>query len=249
MISRQRVLISVIITAIFIFGITSTQAGETDLVSRLNLTKEQTSKLDPLIDEFIIKALDIQSKLDNISMQIDRELKREDRFDTKSKSRAGAEKVNNLIKKISPLYGDLLRLRVEYLFKAKDVFTERQKAIVIDALLDFDIDLPDNYSYYMELRVDLTRDQLKKLLKYRADMDIKDIKLGLAMDNNRIDLQDEIYAEVRDSQKVNKIMVAIINLGTSRLENRVNHILKAKDVLTVEQKKELVHNLLMMSND
>ncbi len=249
MISKQRILISAILTAIFIFGITSTQAGETDLISRLNLTKEQTGKLDPLVDEFITEALDIQSKLDNISRQIDQELKREDRFDTKSKARAGAEKVNNLIKEISPLYGVLLKLRVEYLFKAKDIFTERQKAIVIDALLDFNMDLPDNYSYYMELRVDLTRDQYKKLLKYRADMDIKDIELGLEMDNNRLDLQDEIEAEVRDPQKANKIVMAIIDLGTKRLENRVNHILKAKDVLTVEQKRELLHNLLMMSND
>ncbi len=138
--SKQRILISAILSAIFIFGITSTQAGETDLISRLNLTKEQTRKLDPLVDEFITEALDIQSKLDNISKQIDQELKREDRFDTKSKARAGAEKVK-------------------------------------------------------------------------------------------------------------KIMVAIIDLGTKHLENRVNHILKAKDVLTVEQKKELLHNLLMMSND
>lgn len=249
MISKQRILISTILVAIFIFGITSTLAGETSLISKLNLTKEQTSQLDPLIDEFITKALDIQAKLDDISMQIDRELKREDRFDTKSKARAGAEKVNNLIKKITPLYGDLLKLRVAYLFKAKDIFTEKQKAIVIGALLDFDMDLPGNSSYDMELRVDLTRDQLKKLLKYRADMDIKDIKLELEMDNNRLDLQDAIGAEVRDPQKINKIMVAIIDLGTRRLENRVNHILKAKDVLTVEQKKELLHNLLMMSDD
>ncbi len=157
--SKQRILISAILSAIFILGITSTQAGETDLISRLNLTKEQNSKLDPLVDEFITEALDIQSKLDNISKQIDQELKREDRFDTKSKA--------------------------------------------------------------------------------RADMDIKDIKLGLEMDNNRLDLQDQIEAEVRDPQKANKIVMAIIDLGTKRLENRVNHILKAKDVLTVEQKKEL----------
>jgi hypothetical protein len=38
----------------------------------------------------------------------------------------------------------------------------------------------------------------------------------------------------------------IVNIGTKIIDNRIDHILWAKDVLTVEQKKELLHTMMMM---
>ncbi len=249
--SKQRILIPVIVAVIFFFGVTSTKAGEADLVSKMNLTKEQIVKLGTLIDDFSTKALDITSKISNKYLELEHDLKREDRFDTKSKARTSARNVNKLVKNISSLHGDLLKLRVEYLLKAKDVFTDEQKAMLIGHLLDFDMDMPDNFFYYVELDLpsmglDLTKDQVKKLLKYRADMDIKDIKLELDMDYKLLDLQDEILAVERNPQKINTIIMTIVDLGTKLIDNQVNHFLKSKDVLTVEQKKELLHMMLMM---
>ncbi len=184
-------------------------------------------------------------------MELEHDLNKEDRFDTKSKARTSARNVNKLVKNISSLHGDLLKLRVEYLLKAKDVFTDEQKAMLIGHLLDFDMDMPDDFFYYVELDLpsmglDLTKDQVKKLLKYRADMDIKDIKLELDMDYKLLDLQDEILAVERNPQKINTIIMTIVDLGTKLIDNQVNHFLKSKDVLTVEQKKELLHMMLMM---
>ncbi len=249
--SKQRILIPVIVAVILFFGVTSTKAGEAGLVSKMNLTKEQIVKLGTLIDDFSTKALDITSKIGNKYLELEHDLKREDRFDTKSKARTSARNVNKMVKNISSLHGDLLKLRVEYLLKAKDVFTDEQKAMLIGHLLDFDMDMPDNFFYYVELNLpsmglDLTKDQVKKLLKYRADMDIKDIKLELDMDYKLLDLQDEILAVERNPQKINTIIMTIVDLGTKLIDNQVNHFLKSKDVLTVEQKKELLHMMLMM---
>jgi hypothetical protein len=249
--SKQRILIPVIVAVIFIFGVTSTKAGEADLVSNMNLTKEQIVKLGTLIDDFSTKALDITSKIDNKYLELEHDLQREDRFDTKSKARTSARNVNKLVKNISSLYGDLLKLRVEYLLKAKDVFTDVQKAMLIEHLLDFDMDMPDNFSYYLEFDIpsmglDLSKDQVKKLLKYRADMDIMDIKLELDMNNKFLDLQDEILAVERQPQKINTIIMTIADLSTKLIDNQVNYILKSKDVLTVEQKRELLHMMMMM---
>ena len=249
--SKQRILIPVIVAVIFTFGVTSTKAVEADLVSSMNLTKEQVVKLGTLIDDFSTKALDITSKIDNKYLELEHDLQRVDRFDTKSKARTSARNVNKLVKNISSLHGDLLKLRVEYLLKAKDVFTDEQKAMLIDHLLDFDMDMPDNFSDYLEFDIpsmglDLTKDQVKKLLKYRADMDIMDIKLELDMNNKFLDLQDEILAVERQPKKINTIIMTIADLGTQLIDNQVNYILKSKDVLTVEQKRELLHMMMMM---
>jgi len=52
--------------------------------------------------------------------------------------------------------------------------------------------------------------------------------------------------EKRDNDKINGIILKISELGTRQMDNRVVHFLKAKDVLTVEQKKTLFHAILMM---
>jgi hypothetical protein len=249
--SKQRMLISVLVAVILILGVPLTQTADAGKVPKLDLTREQISKLGTLIEEFSTKALDIAVKIDNKLMELKQDLKKEDRFDTKAKARAASRNVNKLVKDIASLYGDLLKTRVEYLLKAKDAFSDEQKAQLLAALLDFDMDLPDDFSHYLEvdlpsLGLDLTKQQNKLLLKYRAEMDIKDIKLELEMDYKLLDLEEEIQAEKRDPQKVNKIIMRIVNLGTKIIENRIDHILWAKDVLTVEQKKELLHMMMMM---
>ncbi|MBU1162226.1 MAG: hypothetical protein KKF96_06685, partial [Proteobacteria bacterium] len=172
MISKRNMSISIIAAAILIFSnAASTAAGNTGPVSNMNLTKEQIKKLDTLIKELNAKQLEIVSKIDEKFLVIGQELKREDRFDTPFKARAGSRNFNELVQNISVLYGDLLKLRVKYILKAKDILNDRQKSRLISALLDFDIDTPDDFSYYLKLdlpslMLDLTKDQIKKLLKY-----------------------------------------------------------------------------------
>jgi hypothetical protein len=47
--------------------------------------------------------------------------------------------------------------------------------------------------------------------------------------------------------QVNDIILSLTDLGVDLLKNRVDHRLKAKDVLTVEQKKKLLHALFIAS--
>ena len=244
--------ISIIAAAILIFSnAASTAAGNTGPVSNMNLTKEQIKKLDTLIKELNAKQLEIVSKIDEKFLVIGQELKREDRFDTPFKARAGSRNFNELVQNISVLYGDLLKLRVKYILKAKDILNDRQKSRLISALLDFDIDTPDDFSYYLKLdlpslMLDLTKDQIKKLLKYGADMDIRDLKLELEMNYKLLDLQDEMKATDQNPEKVNTIISVITDIGAKRIDNRVNYILNAKDVLTSDQKKQLLQMILMM---
>ncbi|MBW2634390.1 MAG: hypothetical protein JRE14_09785, partial [Deltaproteobacteria bacterium] len=52
---------------------------------------------------------------------------------------------------------------------------------------------------------------------------------------------------VNDKQ-VNKIIRALIDLGVDLLHLRVDHHLQAKDVLTVDQKKKLLHAIFIASD-
>jgi hypothetical protein len=249
---KKDIFISFIGAAILIFFcVAPTAAGNAGPVSNMNLTKEQIRKLDTLIRDLNAEQLEIVSKIDKKFVVIGQALKRDDRFDTAPKIRTDSQNFSELVKNISVLYGDLLKLRVKYILKTKYILNDRQKSRLISALLDFDIDTPSDFSYYLKLdlptlMLDLTKDQKKNLLKYRADMDIKDLKLELEMNYKLLDLQDEMKAAKQNPKNVAKIIKDITDIGARLIDNRVNYILKAKDVLTLDQKKQLLQMILMM---
>jgi hypothetical protein len=61
-----------------------------------------------------------------------------------------------------------------------------------------------------------------------------------------IDLQVEMIEDKRDSDKIDKIVLTITDLGAQLMDNRVVHFLKTKDVLTVAQKKTVLHAFSMI---
>jgi hypothetical protein len=252
MISKKNIFISLIGAAILVFSyIAPTTAGNASSVPNMNLTKEQIRELDTLIKELNAEQLEVVSKIDGKFRVIGQALKREDRLDNVSKTRSGSQNFSELVKDISALYGDLLKVRVKYILKAKNILNDRQKSRLISALLDFDIDTPDDFSYYLKLdlptlMLDLTKDQKKNLLKYRSDMDIKDLQLELAMNYKLLDLQDEMKSAKQNPKNVDEIIRDITDIGARLIDNRVNYILKAKDVLTLDQKKQLLQMILMM---
>jgi len=78
-------------------------------------------------------------------------------------------------------------------------------------------------------------------------MDKKAIDINYQKDLQLIELQFELFKAGRDSEKINRLLLAITDLGTQLMDNRVVHFLKAKDVLTVAQKKKLLHSVSMLS--
>jgi hypothetical protein len=125
-----------------------------------------------------------------------------------------------------------LNLSPEQMLSIQDVFEEF--SVVENELLN--------------LNLGLTYDQVKKILKNRAKRDKKEINLKLKSSLKLIDLQKEMVQEQRENDKINKIVLKITELGTEQLDNRVVHFLKAKDILTLDQKKKLFHAVLMMPN-
>lgn len=242
---------SIIIILALVIGASTAMAGNTDFVSDLDLTKEQIGKLGKIVETFSAKELELNDKIDNTRLALAQELRKADRWESEAKNKASAKIVNKQVKTLTALGGDLLKLRVAYFLKAKDVFTDDQRIMILSRLTEFEMDLPDSFSQYLELDLpaldlELTNAQVKKLLQYRADMEIRSIKHELALDYKVLDLRAELLSPDRDPKKVNKLITAIANIGTKIIDNKVSHILRAKDVLTVEQKMALFHMMLLM---
>ena len=252
MLLRKKMFMIVIAVFVFMIGITAASARQSSgnpLVG-LNLTEEQVNKLAQVMDEFNTKQFEIVTNIKNKFLELALELQREDRFETRSKERAAVRKANKLVKEISSLYGQLLKTKVAYMLKAKDVLTKEQKIKLISSL-DFAVEVPENLSQYqqldlLDLGLDLSTEQAKKILRYRTDQAIKELKLELDIDYKVLDLETELTKADVESQNVNQIIMDITELGTQIIDNDIDHFLKAKDVLTTYQKKKVLH-LIMMS--
>lgn len=219
-------------------------------IGDLNLTEEQLVSLGGLINEFGESQFEIVMQVESKFAELKREIRKEGRFDTKIKEKISTHKANNLVKKIISLEGQLLKKRVEYLLKAKNVLNEEQKMKLISALSFedgfFEDELPEIFELeLLIIPLDLTKEQIKKILRYKNDMKIKALKIDLKILYQILDLQTEINKVETDPKNIDKIILKITDLGTKLLENRVNSFLKSKDVLTVPQRKMLIQTFMM----
>jgi len=252
MFSGKTGFLKVLVVIVFMTGISAAQAGQGggNPLAGLNLSEAQVSQLAQVMGEFNAKQFELVTGIKNKFLELALELQREDRFETKSKASASARRANKLVRDISALYGRLLKTKVEYLLKAKDLLTQEQKLKLISSL-DFTVGVPEDMSGYqqmdlLELGLDLSKEQIKKILRYRTDKAVQELKLELDIDYKVLDLETELVKDDVDSQNVNRIIMDITELGTRIIDNDIDHFLKAKDVLTTNQKQKLLH-LIMMS--
>jgi Spy/CpxP family protein refolding chaperone len=253
MFSKKRILLASLVMAILVAGATVAFAGQNSRnpLGKLNLTGEQLNALKGVIQEFNAKQLSILTEINNKAIELGLELIREGRFENKGKARKSVNKANKLVKDISSLYGQLLKATAEYVLRTKDALTEEQKEQLISSLLEFEVEVPDELTHdylifeFPDSELDLSKKQIKQILSYRTDMQIKQLKLELEIDYKILDLEAEIAKDEVDSQKVNKIVMGIADLWAKLIDNTVNHYLKGKDVLTVAQKEKLLNLMLL----
>lgn len=217
----------------------------------LNLSGEQVTALQGVFGEFSSEHLELLGEIERKFTDLRLELRRKDRFENRFKAYDSVYKANTMVKEISKLYGAVLKTRVKYLLKAKDVFTQEQREKLFLRLLEFRFDMPDEIFVLIEgdlfsLDIGLTHEQIKKILRYRTNMAKKAIDINYEIDMQLIDLVAELSKDERDSDKIDKIVLTITDLGTQLMDNRVVHFLKTKDVLTVAQKKTLLHAFSMI---
>jgi Spy/CpxP family protein refolding chaperone len=217
---------------------------------KLHLTDEQLQALGGILGDFHQKQLELTTQIEVKFIELRKELRKEGRFDTKIKETLSARKSNKIVTDISSLHGQLMRVRVEYLLKAKNVLNEEQRRLVVSSLeFDddaFEEDVPDIFGQdLLLLPLDLTTEQIKKILKHQTDMEINALKINMKILYQLLDLKNEIIHDTPDEAKLDKAILNIVDLGNQLLDNRVKHFLKSKDVLTPAQKQRLIHAIVI----
>ncbi len=212
-------------------------------VHAAQLTPEQQTTLQNLDDKFVQKSAALEAKLDAQISALGTELTREGRLGSGEAAATSVKQANAIVKEIGTLAGQSVQLHVEFLLKAKNVLTMEQKLHLLEQLGEEAVPVREEILFLeteiIELPVELSLKQRKKLIEMDAVMQSDEIRAERDAKLILLDLETALLAEPIDPVSVDKLMTKLGDLAAKVINFRVDYFLKAKDVLTLEQKQAL----------
>ena len=205
------------------------------------LTADQQQDLLKTGKAFSEKGRMIQTVLNNKLNELMTELKREGRLDTEASAKEGSEKVTVLLKEISALYDDLIQNKVDHFLASKNLLTDAQRQHLLYKLRPQEL-VPEEKVMIIEpdifdLPLNLDREQQKEMVKLRAELLIRKIELERDVELVLMDMEDLMKAGRPQPDKFDPLAKKLGKLAAQELDNRVNFIIKAKDILTLNQRQ------------
>lgn len=224
-----------IIIILAIWGVVGAQAQD--------LSEPQKSRLQEIEQGFVQQATMFEGLVQNKLVELATELQREGRLDTEEVAAEAAATVNAIMKDLSGLYGDFIKTKVEYVLKAKNTLTDEQKIQLLSELAPNEA-LPYETIVYLQpetfdLSLNLSPDQEKKMVKLEAAMVAKELEIERDIELLMLDLKPVLLSGKPQPDVVDPIVMKLADLAGQAIDNRVEYFLKAKDTLTLEQKREL----------
>ncbi len=216
-------------------------------VHAAQLTQEQQTKLLNLGDEFAQKSTALETKMDARIIALETELTRGGRLGSKEAAATSVKQANAIVKEIGTLAGQAVQTHIEFLLKAKNVLTVEQKLHLLAQLGEEAV--PDREEILfleteiIELPIELSLKQRKKLVEIEAVMQSDEIRAERDSKLILLDIEAALLNDPVDSAGVDKLMTKLGDLAAKVINFRVDYFLKAKDVLTLEQKQSLVYLL------
>ena len=213
-----------------------------------SLTQDQVNQIKSIIDEYYSLELEIIYQMEHKALVLYQELQREDAFADETKAEEASKTFKGLVKDLSNLMAQLLRIRTEYFFKIKHVLTPEQKTQLINSL-NVDLEPRDGIYVYYEVDIEeilggISSEQAKKIVKLQHKVEVKMAKIQRELDLAEIDFRLELSKAEPNSKKIKKIIQEVTELNVELLETVVEATLDFKDVLTIEQKKKMRHFIL-----
>jgi hypothetical protein len=230
-----------------ILGIVLAILASSGTVRAQELTPEQRSELTSIGIEFVQRGSRVENMIQGKMTELAQELKRDGRLDNELTAAESAKNASVILKDLSGLYGQYIKIKVEFVLAAKNVLTSKQKLHLLSQLRPQET-LPFDTVEYMQpevfdLPLNLSLDQQKQLVSLKAALMVKEVELDRDVAFVLLDLENILLSGESNPEKVDPLVLSLATLAGKEIDNRVNFFLKAKDVLTLDQKRLLVYML------
>lgn len=207
------------------------------------LSIAQEGVLATLNAEYAQKEAQLGTAMQDKLIELATDLQREGRLATEEAAKESSERVNAILKDLSDLYGQVIKTKVEFLIAAKNTLTMEQKLLLLSQL-EPQVSMPYDTIEYMQpdvfdLPLNLNVAQRKMLVTLEANLLMKEIGLERDVELTLLDLEAVLLSGEASPKLVDPLVLNLADLAAKEVDNRVSYFLKAKDVLTLDQKRLL----------
>lgn len=207
------------------------------------LTDLQKGDLEAVAIEYTQKGIEIEKAMESKLLELATELHRKGRLDSEESAKESSKRGNAILKDLGDLYGQFIKVKVEAAIAAKNVLTQEQRVQLLSQLQP-QASLPYDTIEYMQpdifdLPLNLDIKQRKKLVELEADLLVKEVELERDVELTILDLEAALISSECGPKIVDPLLMKLAELAGREIDNRVGFFLKAKDVLTLDQKRLL----------
>ena len=211
------------------------------------LSQEQSDELVKIGQGFAQQATTFEGLIQGKLTELAQEVNREGRLDSEESAKLASDQTNVILKDLSGLYGEFIKTKVGFIVQAKNVLTVEQKQHLLSQL-ELQQSVPYEALEFMQpdifdLPLDLNLEQHKKLVALEGDLLIAEVKLERDVELTLLDLEEVLLSGEISSDKVDPLVMKLAELAGRAIDNRVDYFIKAKDVLTLDQKRLLAYLL------
>ena len=209
------------------------------------LTEQQQGELMAIGAGFAQKGTQLEGAISGKLTELAMELKRERRLESEKVAKESSKRVNAILKDVGGLYGEFIKTKVEFVLATKNVLTLEQKLHLLSQLSP-QAALPYETIEYMQpeifdLPINLSLDQRKQLVVLEATLMVREIELERDVDLVLLDLEAVLLSAETRPETVDPLVMSLADLAAKEIDNRIDFFLKAKDILTLDQKRLLVY--------
>lgn len=211
------------------------------------LTEAQSAELQKASQGFAQQVTILEGLMENKLTELALELKREGRLDTEQSADAASAKSSAILTDLGKLYGEYIKAKVHFVLEAKNVLTDEQKMLLLSQLAPGEAAQYDSIVFLQpdvfDLPLNLSLDQEKQLIALEGELLKKEISIETEAEMILLDLRPILMGGVPQPEKVDPLVMKLADLAAQGVNNRVAYFNKAKDVLTLDQKRLLSHML------
>ncbi|MEI6891732.1 MAG: hypothetical protein V5783_06125 [Pontiella sp.] len=228
---------------LLILGIT--MATLVAVQAQVQLSENQQVKLFDAAQGFSQQSTLFEGLMQNKLTELAIELQREGRLSDESSAVAASERVNAILMDLGNLYGEFIKTKVQFVLKAKNALTDEQKMYFLSQLNPSDSLTYKKINFLQpelfDLPLNLSLEQEKKLIVLESDLMIEETKIECHVSLTLLDLRPVLMSGQMQPEIVDPLVLELANLAARSIDNRVSFFLKAKDVLTRDQKRLMAH--------
>jgi hypothetical protein len=212
------------------------------------LSAKETENLYAFMIDFYVEQMSISTRLEQAFLNLDKAILLSKT--SPDDNAAFSKRIDNHVRQAAEIYGDLMRLKILFATRGKEILPSNEHETLLFTVLDFQVNVTDmlldmldfTFPFY---EIDLPKKQMASILTLQSDMQQNLINLERGQKSLIYDLREQITSPQPDQKVIDTLIGKIVENSVEIIEENLNYKFALKNELSPIQTKRLFQILVM----